>query len=178
MTRFRFLALLLAAVLSLLACTTPPITTPKVQSTVYLRDIVPGMPESRMPLIVPATPVFNLPPAGIDVPENARRVTLASAVLHLDIQNQMKIPLTLKIYLSDKQDGLYSEANLLGDVSLVPEQSGRIDNTVKDPAIFKSEKVYVGIGMSTPGTGTDVASVQGSDAVVVDTSATVQVKLF
>ncbi len=175
--RNRFLAGVLGMLMVLVGCTTPPITTPQAESTVYLRDIVPGMPESSTPMIVPAAGPFPLPAMGIDVPANARSVTLTSAILHLDLTNHMKIPLGLKIYLSGNRDTVYEEASLLGDVDLQPEQSGRIDQPVKDPAIFKGEKVWVGIRFSTPGTA-GIVTVKGSDSLVVKTSATVQVKLF
>jgi len=175
--RRRFLMLWLGALLLLVGCTTPPITTPQSESTVYLRDIVPIVPESPTPMIVPAAGPFPLPAMGVDVPSNARTVTLASAILHLDLTNQMKIPLGLKIFLSGNRDTVYDEANLLGEVNLEPEQSGRIDQAVKDPAIFKGEKVWVGIHFSTPGSG-GIVTVKGSDALVIRSSATVQVKLF
>lgn len=175
--RRRFLMLWLGALLLLVGCTTPPITTPQAESTVYLRDIVPIVPESPTPMVVPSAGPFPLPAMGVDVPANARTVTLTSAILHLDLTNHMKIPLGLKIFLSGNRDTVYDEANLLGEVSLEPEQSGRIDQAVKDPAIFKGEKVWVGIHFSTPGSG-GVVTVKGSDALVVRSSATVQVKLF
>ena len=173
----RFLGWLIAALLLLVGCTTPPITTPAVESTVYLRDIVPGMPESPTPLVVPAAGPFPLPAMGIDVPSNARSLTLTAATLHLDLTNHMKIPLDLRIFLSGNRDTVYEEANLLGEVSLQPEQSGRIDQAVKDPTIFKGEKVWVGIRFSTRGSG-GIVTVKGSDSLLVKTSATVQVKLF
>jgi hypothetical protein len=169
--------MLLGAFLVLTGCTTPPITTPAVESTVYLRDIVPGMPESATPMIVPAAGPFPLPAMGIDVPANARSVTLTAATLHLDLTNHMKIPLALKVYLAGNRDAVYDEANLLGEVALQPEQSGRIDQAVKDPTIFKGEKVWVGIRFSTQGSG-GLVTVKGGDSLVVRTSATVQVKLF
>ena len=175
--RYRLLALLLGAFMVLAGCTTPPITTPESESVVYLRDIVPVVPESPTPMAVPKAGPFPLPALGVDVPANARSVTLTSAILHLDLTNHMKIPLGLRIYLSGNRDTVYDEANLLGEVALEPEQSGRIDQPVKDPAIFKGEKVWVGIHFSTPGSG-GIVTVKGSDALVIRSSATVQVKLF
>lgn len=175
--RFRLIALLIGIVLTVVACTTPPITTPAAESTVYLRDIVPVVPESPTPMIVPAGGPFPLPAMGIDVPANVRSVTLTSAKLHLDLTNHMKIPLDLRIFLSGNRDTLYDEQNLLGEVQLEPEKSGRIDQAVKDPAIFKGEKVWVGIRFSTAGSR-GLVTVKGSDSLVIKTSATVQVKLF
>ncbi|MNK87291.1 hypothetical protein D3C87_1072260 [compost metagenome] len=175
--RNRFLAGLLGMAMVLVGCTTPPITTPQAEATVYLRDIVPVVPESPTPMIVPAGGPFPLPAIGVDVPANARSVTLTAATLHLDLTNHMKIPLGLKVYLSGNRDTVYEDASLLGEVDLQPEQAGRIDQPVKDPAIFKGEKVWVGIRFSTPGSG-GIVTVQGSDSLVVRTSATVQVKLF
>ena len=109
MTRSVFLSLFLGAILALVGCSTPPITTPSVTSTVYLRDIVPGMPETPTPTLVPAAGPFNLPPAAIDVPPNARSVTLTSATLNMDFKNQMKVPLGLKIYLSNAQNAVYDD---------------------------------------------------------------------
>lgn len=177
MARFRFLPLLIGALLTLTACTTPPITTPTAESTVYLRDIVPVVPETPTPMIVPAGGPFPLPAMSIDVPANARSVTLTSAKLHLDLTNHMKIPLDLKIFLSGNRDTIYDAQNLLGEVQLEPEKSGRIDQAVKDPAIFKGEKIWVGIRFSTAGSR-GMVTVKGSDSLVITSSATVQVKLF
>ncbi len=175
--RFRISTLLLGAFLALTACTTPPITTPVVTSTVTMGDIAPLI--TYGPAVpVPAAGPFNAPAIGIDVPAQARNVTLTSAVLNLDVENQMKIPLTLRIFLGGNRDTVYDEANLLGEVSVKPQESRRISQAVKDPAIFKAEKVWAGITFSTPGTGLQRVDIEKSDAIVIHTSATVQVKLF
>ncbi len=176
--RQRFLVPVILAALALSACSTPPITTPTVESTVTMNQIVPGMPDTPMPVLVPPAGPFDLPALGIDVPANARSVTLSSAILHLDVRNQMKIPLSLGIFLGGDRDQVYDAANLLGEVEIAPEQTGRIDQNVKDPTLFKAEKVWVGIRFRTAGSNGKLVTVQGSDAIVIGASATVQVKLF
>lgn len=175
--RNRLLAGLLGAFMVLAGCTTPPITTPSVTSTVTMGDIAPLI--TYGPAVpVPAAGPFNLPAFGIDVPPNARSVNLTSAVLNLDVENQMKVPLTLAIYLGGNRDSVYDEANLLGEVNVAPQESRRISQPVKDPSIFKAEKVWAGIRFATPGSGGKFVDIEKSDAIVVHTSATVQVKLF
>lgn len=175
--RLRTLSVVCGAVMALTACTTPPITTPTTTSTVTMADIAPLI--TYGPAVpVPAAGPFNVPAIGIDVPANARSLTLTSAIMNLDVENKMKVPVNLRIFLSGSQDTAYDEANLLGEVSIPPQQSQRISQPVKDPSIFKAEKVWAGITFSTPGSSGQFVDIEKSDSIVVHTSATVQVKLF
>lgn len=180
-------ALIVGSALVLTACsgiTTPPIDTPHSTSKVTLSQMTNGqIPEgAAAPAIVPAIRGFQVnAPQGmaINVPDNARNVNLATATLHLKLTNQMQIPLTLQLALS-KTNTPYSDAS----ASLTPTavtinagQSTQIDKQV-DPTLFKASTLYLGVTFGTPGSGGNLVTVSGSDAVNVESWATVQVKLF
>lgn len=175
-------ALIPAMMMALVACTTPPIDTPHVNGSVTLSELT-GLPrETAGPATVPKVPAFNInSPEGlpITVPDNARAVTLSAATLHIKLTNRMTIPLAFKLALS-KTDRPYEDAS----ASLNPEpllieagESKQIDQSV-DPTLFKQQKVYMGVTLSTPGNFPKIVTVKGTDAIDVESWVTVQVKLI
>lgn len=170
-----------AAALLLTACaglTTPPIDTPHTTFSVTLNQMSGGNYASSVSLpLFPPIPSFRSPAQAIDVPANARNVNLASAVLHLRLTNGMQIPLTLQLALSKQADPYADASAALGaPITIQPKETKPIDQNV-DPTLFKQEKLYLGTTFSSPGRGEPV-TVSGTDAVDVESWATVQVKLF
>jgi|GEM_PF-1946706 hypothetical protein len=171
---------LLASACSLI---TPPIDTPHTPpQSITFSQMTNGLVAAgtTAPVIVPAFPPFPInPPQGmaISVPSNAQTVNLSSAILHMKLQNQMKVPLNLNISLSKTSTPYSDSSAATASVSLSPGQTTQSDLNV-DPTLFKQATVYLGVGVGTPGTGGQLTTVSGSDAVTVESWVTVQVKLF
>lgn len=177
----RSIALPAALVLSLAACTTPPITTPPAKSTVKLRDLWPNAPQATATVPVPPLPVFRVNyPEGvaIEVPANARSVNLTSAALNMAITNRMKFPLTLQLFLARSNPYDTQGAALTPEpITIAANETKRVNQQV-DPTLFKQERIFLGLSFSSPGTGLEAVEVNPEDAVDVETTATVQVRLF
>lgn len=167
-----------AAALLLAACSTPPIDTPHSTFSVTLNQMTGGNYGSSVSLpLFPAIPSFKMPAQAIDVPANARTVSLSSAILHLRLTNKMQFPLTLQLALSKQADPYGDPTAALGaPITIQPKETKPIDQSV-DPTLFKQEKLYLGVTFSSPGSSTPV-TVSGSDSVDGEVWATVQVKLF
>lgn len=170
-----------AAAALLTACaglTTPPIDTPHSTFSVTLNQMTGGNYASNVTLpLFPPVPTFRSPAQAIDVPANARNVNLASAILHLRLTNRMQIPLTLQLALSKQADPYADAASALGaPITIQPQETKPIDQSV-DPTLFKQEKVYLGTSFSSPGRN-EAVTVSGTDAIDVESWATVQVKLL
>lgn len=166
------------ALAGLAGCTTPPIDTPKSQVSVTLGDLWPDAPEAA-PAVVPA----NLPAypvkkdqggLAVQVPDQARQVSVTSSVLHLSLTNRMKLPLTLTFYLA--KENPYAAANQLGTASLAPGETRQIDAAF-DPALLKNPVLHAGVEVAIGKTAGPVL-VRKADPLEAITWATVQVKLL
>lgn len=172
-------ALALAAV----ACTTPPVTTPSATFSVTMSELC---PQCSFPLPMVSLPA-SLPPFQVEanqgglpitVPSQARSLPISSATLNTQIQNQMKVPLTLSLALS--KDNAYSaDADQLGTVSLDPGAVQTL-NSPFDPSLLKNQTIYAGVTVTIGSTSSvpGVTMLQATDAINATTSATVQFKLF
>lgn len=173
----------LALLLGACSLTTPPIDTPHTPAQrVTFSQMTNNLVRSGMSasILVPAFPPFPInPPQGmpISVPSNAQSVNLASATLHMKLQNQMKIPLTLNISLSKTTTPYSDSAAATSSVTLAANELKTADLAV-DPTLFKQPTVYLGVAVGSPGSNGQLVTVAGDDAVTVESWATVQVKLF
>lgn len=169
-------AVALAATMA--ACTTPPINTPTVTTTVTLQELGYTGPSGNVPL-VPPLPQFNAPPQAVNTSQ-AQSVTVSTAVLHMKLTNNMQLPLNLSFYLAPTSSGVYSTTPIATASLAAAGQPGSTVNDLQaniDPTLLKSNPLYVGVGVGTPGSNTPV-TVQPSDNVQAVSYLTVQVKLF
>ncbi|MBI6545820.1 MAG: hypothetical protein HY692_03440 [Cyanobacteria bacterium NC_groundwater_1444_Ag_S-0.65um_54_12] len=192
----KHLLLTSAITLAIAACTTPPLTTPEKEVTAKLSDIWHGTADApaapgtvpmvpRLPKIVDAVAgdYLKIPPglAGgtpINIPEEARKAPLARVILNLTAINNNAFPLQLRIFLA-KESPYTTDQNpaILDMAAKNTSDATKTVNKELDPAIFKINQVYLGLGVSSSGSATPV-TVSPEDTLVLKSSLTFQFKLL
>lgn len=175
-------ALIATMALVLAACATPPVDSPHATTSITLSQLSNGVIPAggAVPLLVPSLPSFPInDPTGIPiaVPDQARSVNLASAILHVKFKNHMQVPLTAQILLS-KTDHPYTDpATETAPVEIKAQGSAQVDQPV-DPTMFKQAQVNLGVKLGTSGTGGQVVTISGSDALELESWVSLSLKLF
>lgn len=158
--------------------TTPPIDTPKQTSTFTMGDLWPGAPEAPLvPVVVPT----DLAPyrvkegeggMAIDVPSQAQSLNIASGVLHLKLDSQMKIRLGFKFYLA--KENPYA-TDPIGQVEIGPGESKQVDMAF-DTSLLKNPKIYSGVQVQV--LQSDAAMAKKSDTLTATVWATLTIKVL
>ncbi len=171
-------ASVVAGLLAACSFTTPPIDTPQVKSAFTLGDLWPGAPESTLvPVAVPVDlPPYNVAESeggiAIEIPGQAQTANITTAVLHIQLQSQMKIGLAFKFYLAKEKP--YA-TTAIAETTIQPGETKQVDANF-DPALLKNAKIYAGVQAQV--LKSDPAVVKKSDPLTATTWATVQLKLF